>query len=297
MTGSSCTRCGLTPPPARRARGASRGSSSSGEDPATGSAAGPLVRLPPSSGRPSAVRVRQGEEMGRPSVLEAEMVEERERGQRAAQRDRRPADRRHRGAAGLMAAGVDRAEARRVDRARARAVRRGALPIARALRGGPREPAGRGADELDDDVAGRPPDLRGRGPGRVDHRRRRQHLRGSLPRRHRRDGGPRARGDGGCRRRPLPPRRDDDAADRGRGLGRGRARAPLRPAAVAAHADGHRRQPLRDPHGPPDHRPAEDRWSSATATTAPSTRRSSSSGRTGAVLRARGTSGRRSIRP
>ena len=53
-------------------------------------------------------------------------------------------------------------------------------------------------------------------------------------------------------------RRDDDAPDRGLGLGRGRARAPLRAAAVAADPDGDRRQPLRDPDGPPDHRPAED---------------------------------------
>ena len=50
-----------------------------GEDPATGSAAGPLgAYLSAQAGRERIV-INQGEEMGRPSVLEGEMVEGRPR--------------------------------------------------------------------------------------------------------------------------------------------------------------------------------------------------------------------------
>jgi trans-2,3-dihydro-3-hydroxyanthranilate isomerase len=50
-----------------------------GEDPATGSAAGPLgAYLDQRTGR-ERLRIRQGEEMGRPSVLEVEMTDGRPR--------------------------------------------------------------------------------------------------------------------------------------------------------------------------------------------------------------------------
>lgn len=50
-----------------------------GEDPATGSAAGPLGAYLAERAGLERVRIRQGEEMGRPSVLEVEMVEGRPR--------------------------------------------------------------------------------------------------------------------------------------------------------------------------------------------------------------------------
>ena len=53
-------------------------------------------------------------------------------------------------------------------------------------------------------------------------------------------------------------RRDhDDAADRGRRVGRRRAGPPVRPAAVVVHADRDRREPLGDPAGPAGDRAAE----------------------------------------
>ena len=63
----------------RRGPACSRRVVSGGEDPATGSAAGPLgAYLSPAPGRERVV-ISQGEEMGRPSVLEVEMVEGRPR--------------------------------------------------------------------------------------------------------------------------------------------------------------------------------------------------------------------------
>ena len=50
-----------------------------GEDPATGSAAGPLGAYLAETASLEKVRIRQGEEMGRPSVLEVEMVDGRPR--------------------------------------------------------------------------------------------------------------------------------------------------------------------------------------------------------------------------
>jgi trans-2,3-dihydro-3-hydroxyanthranilate isomerase len=50
-----------------------------GEDPATGSAAGPLGAYLAERGGSERLVVRQGEEMGRPSVLEVEMVDGRPR--------------------------------------------------------------------------------------------------------------------------------------------------------------------------------------------------------------------------
>ena len=94
-----------------------------------------------------------------------------------------------------------------------------------------------------------------RGPG---HRPRRPRVRRLRARRHRRHGRPLAarhrRGD----RPPERPRHHGDDADRGRRLGGGGARAPLRPAAVVVHAHGHRRQPLGDPARPPGHEPPQD---------------------------------------
>ncbi|HET9120864.1 MAG TPA: PhzF family phenazine biosynthesis protein, partial [Solirubrobacterales bacterium] len=45
-----------------------------GEDPATGSAAGPLGAYLAERADLERVRIRQGEEMGRPSVLDVELV-------------------------------------------------------------------------------------------------------------------------------------------------------------------------------------------------------------------------------
>ena len=59
-------------------------------------------------------------------------------------------------------------------------------------------------------------------------------------------------------RRPGRPRHHDDAAHRGLPLGGRRALAPLRPAVLAARADGDRRQPLRRPARPSRHQAAED---------------------------------------
>jgi trans-2,3-dihydro-3-hydroxyanthranilate isomerase len=50
-----------------------------GEDPATGSAAGPLGAYLAENAGCERVAIRQGEEMGRPSLLEVEMVDERPR--------------------------------------------------------------------------------------------------------------------------------------------------------------------------------------------------------------------------
>ena len=68
------------------------------------------------------------------------------------------------------------------------------------------------------------------------------------------------------RRRPSPRspppggtrRGGGDAAERGRRLGRRRARAPLRAAALELHALRHGREPVRDPSLPPGDRAAED---------------------------------------
>ena len=60
--------------------------------------------------------------------------------------------------------------------------------------------------------------------------------------------------------------------------GRRGAHAPLRAGALAVHADRHRRQPRRAAARPPAHRAAPRCSCSATATTAPSTRRSPSPG-------------------
>ena len=117
--------------------------------------------------------------------------------------------------------------------------------------------------------------------GRARRRRRRPRVRRPLPRRHRRDGRPRAR------RRCVDAvaaqagaRDHDDAADRGRRLGRRGADAPLRPAALAVHAHRHRRQPRGAAARPRSSPAARRSWSLATATTARSTRRSPSRRRT-----------------
>ena len=86
-------------------------------------------------------------------------------------------------------------------------------------------------------------------------------------------------------------RHHHDAADRGRDLGRRGARAPLRAAALAVRADGHRRQPLRR-CASPARSPAGRRCSSSTAaTTARSTRPSPSPTADGGVARAAGNVG------
>ena len=101
------------------------------------------------------------------------------------------------------------------------------------------------------------------------------------------------------RRGDRPPRagggRDHgDDADGRRGLGRRRARPPLRPAGVVVHAHGDRRQPLGDPARPPGHRPPEDPGQRLLL---PRQRRRDVRGRSttdGNASRAPGTSARRS---
>ena len=92
-------------------------------------------------------------------------------------------------------------------------------------------------------------------------------------------------------------RHHDDAAHRGRRLGRLRARAPLRRAVLAVLAHRDRREPLDDPHVPARDRPGPDRASSAGATTARSTSRSCGSTSRGSRARARDSWARRSIPP
>ena len=58
---------------AARARGCSRALVEGGEDPATGSAAGPLCAYLRARGRGERVEITQGVEIGRPSRLLAEM--------------------------------------------------------------------------------------------------------------------------------------------------------------------------------------------------------------------------------
>ena len=106
--------------------------------------------------------------------------------------------------------------------------------------------------------AGGYPVFAARGAGRADRRRRRPRVRRLRARRHRRDGRPLAR----ARPRARPPaqagaRHHDDAADRGRDLGRRGAHAPLRGAALAVHADRDRRQPHGAAPRAPAHRAPE----------------------------------------
>ena len=100
---------------------------------------------------------------------------------------------------------------------------RDAPQVPRPLRGRPAESAGRGPDELDVEVAGRPSGLRLRCRRRADHRCGRQQLRRLLPGRHRRDGRARAGPHGRGGRGPLREGGHPDAPDRGLDLGRGRA--------------------------------------------------------------------------
>ncbi len=130
------------------------------------------------------------------------------------------------------------------------------------------------------------------------HRRGRPHLRRLLPRRHRSHDRPLARGRHGRDRRapPRQGRHHHDAPHGGRRLRRRRAPAPLRPALLAVLADGDRRQPLGAAHVPHGCRSGPTCSSSASATTAPWTRRSSSSARTASRWPSQATSARRWIR-
>jgi hypothetical protein len=129
----------------------------------------------------------------------------------------------------------------------ARAVRARASALEGALGACPRLAPLRRADAVDGSLGRRLRRLRGRGARRPLPRRRRPRVRGLLPRRHRGDDRPFARAHGPGGRRAGEGRDHADAAERGRDLGRGRARAALRAAAVAVRGDGYRREPLRDP--------------------------------------------------
>ena len=69
----------VDPDPAAAARACFARASCPGEDPATGSAVGPLCAYLSERTGMGAVTVDQGVEMGRPSLLEAEMEEGRAR--------------------------------------------------------------------------------------------------------------------------------------------------------------------------------------------------------------------------
>ena len=118
--------------------------------------------------------------------------------------------------------------------------------------------ARRRPDDVDDALGRAVSALPRRGERRSGRRRRRARVRRPVPRRHGRDGRARARAGRPCRRRAGRGRHHGDAPDRGRGLGRRGARAALRAAALAVHAQRHRREPLRDPDLPGVDRPAED---------------------------------------
>lgn len=108
-----------------------------------------------------------------------------------------------------------------------------------------RLPARRGADGVDDAVARLVPAGVRHRAGRPVHRHRRARLRRLLSRRHGSDG--RARSPTGCRRAggAGASRHHDDAAERRCSVGRRRAGAEVRIAALADGHDGDRREPVR----------------------------------------------------
>ena len=138
--------------------------------------------------------------------------------------------------------------------------------------------AARRADELDGAVGRRFPLFLEEAIGRAGRRRRRARVRRPLPRRHRRDGGPRARADRRGGERAGRARPDHDAADRGRDRGRRRARTALRPPVLAVRAL-RRRTRTASRSGSRARSPAAKSSSSTGATTARSTRRSHARGR------------------
>ena len=141
---------------------------------------------------------------------------------------------------------IDRDRLANGPRRRARPLRPRAPALTRAVRAGPRLARQRRADDVDGQVGRRAPGLRGVRPRGADRGRRRPHVRRLRARRHRRDGGPLARADGQGHRAPRRRRgrHHRHAPDRGRGVGGGGARTPLRPAAVELRADRDRREPL-----------------------------------------------------
>ena len=142
--------------------------------------------------------------------------------------------------------------------ARARALRAGPSAFARALRARQGQPAGRRPDAVDERVGGLIPRLRGRGTRGSLHRRRRPRVRRSVPRRHRCDDRSRAEGGGRGDRRAGGQGHHAHAPDRGRGVGRRRDAAAVRPAVLAVLPDRDRREPLHDPAGPGDHGAPQD---------------------------------------
>ena len=145
--------------------------------------------------------------------------------------------------------------AARPHRPRGRSLRRGPAALPRAVRARGRLAARRRPDAVDDALGRRLPRVRRRGLRRPHRRRRRARVRRPVPGRHRRDARPRPGAGRGGGPRAGGARDHDDAADRGRDLGRRGAVAPLRAAALAVHADRHRRQPHRAARRPPAHRP------------------------------------------
>src|SRR5262249_22334665 len=110
-----------------------------------------------------------------------------------------------------------------------RAVRARAPALARPGGGGEEGPPLGRTDAVDGPVGGRVPRLRRRGARRSLPRRRRPRVRRLLPRRHRRDDRSLAGADRSRGRRAGESRNHAHAPQRGRALGRERARAPIRP--------------------------------------------------------------------
>ena len=95
---------------------------------------------------------------------------------------------------------------------------------------------------------------------RAGDRHRRARVRRPVPGRHRRDGRSLAGADrrGGAAAVRRARRRERDAADRGRGMGRRRADPPVRHGCLELLADGDRRQPLGASARAGGHRPTQD---------------------------------------
>ncbi len=188
---------------------------------------------------------------------------------------------------GRLARLTERENARFAD-----AHRRSGELFSRRARPAPR----RRPDELDGEVGRASSGLRGPRRRRALLGRRRERVRGLLPRRHRRDGRALPCPDRGGRPSPGRARDHDDAPHGGRDRGRRGAAEAVRPPVLAVHDHRHGCEPVRaaaraDAHGPaegPRPRPLLSRVRGRVA-------RDARRGRAWSI-RATGTSGRRWIR-